>query len=84
MRNENLLEYVTSHHHPSDPDVRTQVVTADLLGEAVDYYVESLSSEDALELLSEYMYERMYDHATKNDPVGLVRDIVDGYIKDTI
>ena len=82
-RSEILLEYCTSHHHPNDPDVQTQAVTADLLEEAVEYYVECMTDEKRSLMLSEFLYEQMYDQATQNDPIALVQDIVNDYIKDT-
>ena len=81
-RSETLLEYCTSHHHPNDPDVQTQVVTADLLEHAVDYYLENLSAHERSVMLSEFVYEQMYDQATQNDPIALVQDIVRDYIRD--
>ena len=84
INDETLFEYCTSFHHPNDPDVQTQVVTADLLEEAVDYYLENLSATERSVMLSEYVYEQMYDQATQNDPIALVQDIVRNYIKDTV
>jgi len=83
-RSETLLEYCTSYHHPNDPDVSTQVVTADLLEEAVGYYVECMTEEERSVMLSDFLYEQMYDQAKQNDPIALVQDIVKDYIKDTM
>ena len=82
MKPEFLFEYCTSHHHPNDPDVQTQVVTSDLLEEAVDYYIENLSAHERSVMLSEFVYEQMYSEAKQNDHLGLVQDIVKDYVKD--
>ena len=67
-----LFEYQVDSRDPIDPDSVWVSVTEDDLTEAVDHYVESLSSEEALELLSEYVYER----CVRNEDYGidLVRD----------
>ena len=41
-----------------------------------------MSAHERSVMLSEFVYEQMYDQATQNDPIGLVQDIVRDYIKD--
>lgn len=83
INDETLFEYCTSFHHPNDPDVQTQVVTADLLEEAVDYYLENLSAHERSRLLSAYMYEDCYAKIKQYGGMQFAQEIVADYIKDT-
>ena len=81
-RSETLFEYCTSFHHPNDPDVQTQVVTADLLEEAVDYYLENLSAHERSRLLSAYMYEDCYAKIKQYGGMQFAQEIVAEYVRD--
>jgi hypothetical protein len=77
-----LLEYATTYDW-RDPDAPSVAVTADLLEEAVDYYIERMTEEERLQSLSEYVWEYMVDECEHNDEFGIVQEIVEKYLKDT-
>ena len=77
-----LLEYATTCDW-RDPDAPSVAVTADLLEEAVDYYIERMTEEERLQSLSEYVWEYMVDECKHDDGFGIVQEIVEKYLKDT-
>ena len=81
-RSDPILEIVTDGH-PMSPDATTVAVSADLLEEAVEYYIESMTAEERLGELSQYVYGDFYDKCVANDPTGIVSEIVLEYVKDT-
>jgi hypothetical protein len=82
-RSDTILEVLVSGH-PSDPDAPTVAVSADLLEEVVEYYIENMTAEERLGELSQYVYGDLYDKCVTNDPTGFVSELVLDYVKDTI
>lgn len=83
-RSETLYEYVVEGDYRS-PDCTTVAVSADLLEEAVDYYVENLSAHERMRMLSDYIYEEAYERIKRgqlNPKINFVNDMVDDYIRD--
>ena len=78
-----LLEYATTCDW-RDPDAPTVAVTADLLEDAVEYYIENMTAEERLGELSQYLYGDLYDKCMANDPTGIVSEVVSEYLKDTV
>jgi len=78
-----LLEYATTCDW-RDPDAPSVAVTADLLEEAVEYYIENMTAEERLGELSQYLYGDFYDKCMANDPTGIVSEVVSEYLKDTV
>lgn len=79
-RSDPILEIVTKGH-PCDPDATTVAVSADLLEEVVEYYIESMTAEERLGELSQYVYGDLYDKCMANDPTGIVSEIVLEYVE---
>jgi hypothetical protein len=82
-RSDPILEIVTEGH-PMSPDAHTVAVSADLLEEVVEHYIDSMTAEERLGELSQYIYGDFYDKCIANDPTGIVSEIVLEYVKDTI
>jgi len=80
-RSDPILEIV-AEGHPCDPDATIVSVSADLLEEAVEYYIESMTDEERLGELSEYVYGDLYDKCMASDPKGIVSYIVLEYMMD--
>ena len=78
-----LLEYATTCDW-RDPDAPSVAVTADLLEEAVEYYIENMTAEERVQMLSEYVFEDAVEWCNANDEIGLVQDMVSDYLKDTV
>jgi len=84
-RSATLFEYVVDGDHRS-PDCTTVAVSADMLEEAVGYYVESLDADTLSDTLSDYMYEDAYKRIADGRPDSVPEFIVDmvrDYVKDT-
>lgn len=81
-RSDPILEIVTEGH-PMSPDATTVAVSADLLEEVVEYYIEIMTYEERLGELSQYVYGDFYDKCMANDPTGIVSEIVLEFLKDT-
>jgi len=80
-RSDPILEIV-AEGHPCDPDATIVAVTADLLEEAVEYYIESMTAEERLGELSQYVYGDLYDKCMTSDPTGIVSYVVLEYMMD--
>ena len=84
MRNETLYEYAVEGDYRS-PDCTTVAVTAELMEEAVDYYVENLSAHERSVMLSSYIYEEAYERIKNGQldiKINFLNDMIDDYIKD--
>jgi len=81
-RSDPILEIVTEGH-PMSPDATIVSVTADLLEEVVEHYIENMTAEERLGELSQYVYGDFYDKCVANDPTGIVSEVVSEYLKDT-
>ena len=83
-RSDTLYEYAVEGDYRS-PDCTTVAVTAELMEEAVDYYVENLSAHERSVMLSSYIYEDAYERIKNgqlNPQLNFMNDMVDDYIKD--
>ena len=81
-RSDPILEIVTEGH-PMSPDATIVAVSADLLEEVVEHYIESMTAEERLGELSQYVYGDFYDKCVANDPTGIVSEVVLEFLKDT-
>jgi len=81
-RSDPILEIVTEGH-PMSPDATIVSVTADLLEEVVEHYIENMTAKERLGELSQYVYGDFYDKCVANDPTGIVSEVVLEYIEDT-